>query len=62
MYGFKTKSGTEYIVNQTQKTIQGGMFTEPVLFTELSCVIGERARAVLADKRVLETTPVVEYI
>ena len=63
MYGFKTKSNSNYTVDPVNKTISGGALgKEECKYTEISMFIGLPAKVRLADGRVLTTSIIEHYL
>lgn len=56
----KTKSGTLYTIDKVNKTLIGGLFTEPVEYVSLDIHLGNPATIVLATGDTLRTSPVVQ--
>lgn len=60
--GFQTNSSTYYF-DTVNQTITGGIFRDnKVKYTNLRCLIGDKASIKLADGRIVETGIVERYI
>lgn len=61
IYGFKTKN-SEYHVNFANKIVQGGKLKSPLYFVDCQIIVGNKARFLLPDGRIWETSIVKEYL
>ena len=61
IYGFRTKN-SEYHVNFTNRIVQGGKLKYPLYYIECQIIIGAKARFLLPDGNIWETSVVTEYL
>lgn len=61
VYGFRTKN-SEYRVNFANKFVQGGKLRYPLYFVDCQIIVGGRARFLLPNGKVWQTSTVKEYL